>query len=82
MIKELFIGKPVHWFLVMLLVPAGYTGGSYVFHVTNFVSWASLLFITTFMLIIALWLSSSSQDRITRDPISDESETGLREYAD
>jgi len=82
MIRQIFIGKPLHWLVCALLIPVGYIAGNAVFHVTNFVIWASVLFGLTFVMIITFWLTSDKGDQLTRDPIPDEDEVKLREYVD
>ena len=77
-----FIGKPVHWLIIAFLVPLGFAAGQSVLHVTHFVIWASLSFTTTSVLIIFLWLSSHEDELLTRDPLPDEEDVKLREYAD
>lgn len=80
--KKLFLGKPLHWLFILLLLPAGYAAGNAVLHASNFVTWASLLFSATFLLVLALWLTSSPGDQMTRDPYPGESDSDLRESAD
>jgi uncharacterized membrane protein YfhO len=82
MIKNVFIGKPLHWIVLALLMIPGYFAGIAVFHTTNFVPWVSILFGLTFLLIILFWLTSNKEDSLTRDPIIDEDEVKLREYVD
>ena len=81
MIGRIFIGRPLHWLFVLLLVPAGYAAGSAFLHASNFVTWASLLFLATLALILAIWRTSAPSDRLTREPV-DEGEIDLREHAD
>lgn len=80
--RHVFIGKPLHWiFLAILMIP-GFIAGKAVFHTTNFVPWVSILFGLTFLLIIFFWFTSNQNDTLTRDPIIDEDEVKLREYVD
>ena len=80
--RKVFIGKPLHWILLALLIIPGFIAGNVVFHTTNFVPWVSILFGLTFLLIIFFWLTSNQNDSLTRDPINDEDEVKLREYVD
>ena len=80
--RKVFIGKPLHWILLALLMIPGFIAGIAVFHTTNFVPWVSILFGLTFLLILLFWLTSNKEDTLTRDPITDEDEVKLREYVD
>ena len=68
--KRVFLGRPVHWLLAMILVGGGAALGEQRLHVIEFNLFLILLFVAVIVLIALVLKTSSGDAPITRDPVS------------
>ena len=68
--KRVFLGRPVHWLLAMILVGGGAALGEQRLHVIEFNLFLILLFVAVIVLIALVLKTSGGDAPITRDPVS------------
>lgn len=67
--KKVFLGRPIHWLLALIMIGGGAALGEQRLHVIDFNLFLILL-LAAVILLIALVLKTSSGDApVTRDPI-------------
>jgi hypothetical protein len=69
--RDIFLGKPFHWALVVALVTGGWVLGESRLHVIWFNLFTIILLAATAAVLAAVILTSRPGERITRDPIED-----------
>lgn len=69
--KSLFLGRPLHWILWLVLIGVLFGLGKYSFHVRYFVPFCLLLLALTGACIASIILSYREGERITREPFDD-----------
>lgn len=70
--SRVFLGKPLHWLILLALVAAGWFTGRLRLHVTDFNLFLILLIAVTIVAVIAVLATSPKDAAITRDPIVDD----------
>ena len=68
--KRVFLGRPVHWLLALILVGGGAALGEQRLHVIEFNLFLILLFVAVIVLIALVLKTSGGDAPITRDPVS------------
>lgn len=66
---KLFLGKPLHWALLVAVVAGFWVLGGARLHVTGFNLFVGLVAITAVALVALVWVTSSATEQVTRDPI-------------
>ena len=67
--KRIFLGKPLHWLLLLAVVVLGWLAGRIRLHVTDFNLFALALLALTAVLLLAVLASSKPGETVTREPI-------------
>ena len=75
--KRVFLGRPIHWLLALILIGGGAALGEQRLHVIDFNLFLSLLLLAVIALIALVLKTSGGDAPITRDPIT--LETGEEE---
>ena len=71
---QIFLGKPVHWALVVVVVGVGWMLGNQRLHVIWFNLFTiSLLIASAVIVLIVLWTTRPGE-QVTRDPLEPETE--------
>ena len=68
--KRVFLGRPIHWLLALILVGGGAALGEQRLHVIEFNLFLILLFVAVIVLIALVLKTSGGDAPITRDPVS------------
>ncbi len=68
--KKIFLGRPVHWLLALVLVAGGAALGQYRLHVIDFNLFIVLLMVAIVILLALVLKTSGGDPDVTRDPIS------------
>lgn len=68
--KQVFLGRPIHWGLAMILVAGGAALGQYRLHVIDFNLFIILLLCAVVALLALVLRTSSGDVAVTRDPIN------------
>lgn len=76
--SRIFLGKPLHWVLLILLVASGWLMGRQRLHVIEFNLFAILLLVVSAGVIVAVLMTSRPGELVTRDPLEpdDDGEVG------
>ena len=76
--SRIFLGKPLHWVLLILLVASGWLMGRQRLHVIEFNLFAILLLVVSAGVIVAVLMTSQPGEQVTHDPLEpdDDSEVG------
>jgi len=76
--SRIFLGKPLHWVLLILLVAGGWLVGRQRLHVIEFNLFAILLLVVSAGIIVAVLMTSRPGEQVTRDPLEpdDDGEVG------
>ncbi|QIE56797.1 hypothetical protein G5B40_15950 [Pikeienuella piscinae] len=70
--KDVFLGRPVHWLVVLALIACGWIAGGMRLHVTDFNLYVIALgLLSAAALAIVIWTTGDSE-QVTRDPIEGE----------
>lgn len=69
--RKVFLGKPLHWLILAVLVALGWFSGRLRMHVTDFNPFILLLLLLTVVILVAILATSPKGTRVTRDPILD-----------
>ena len=72
--REIFLGKPVHWAVLILLVLAGWLTGRERLHVIEFNLFIIGLLAVSVVAILIVLATSRPDERVTRDPLEPEDE--------
>ena len=67
--KKVFLGRPVHWLFVLILIGGGAALGERRFHVIDFNLFVILLLVAVLALLALVLMTSGGDAPITRDPI-------------
>lgn len=70
-LNQLFLGKPLHWLLWLVLIVALYALGSISFHVKYFVPFFLILLALTAAFVFIVIFSYQPGERITREPFDE-----------
>ena len=70
-ISEIFIGKPLHWLLWIIIVTLLYLVGSMSFHVKQFVPFILLMIVIASASVAVIVFSYRKGERITREPFEE-----------
>lgn len=73
--SKIFLGKPIHWLLVALLVGAGWVAGLDRMHVREFNPFLIVLLVVTVALVLIVLRTSPTDQQVTRDPIEEDEQT-------
>ena len=69
--KDIFLGRPVHWLLLIVLIALGWMAGRVHLQVTEFNTFTIALFLIALAAIIIVLLTSPPGARLTRDPLEE-----------
>ncbi len=72
--SRVFLGKPVHWAILVLLILAGWLTGRERLHVIEFNTFIIALLLITLVAILAILATSRPGEQVTRDPLEPEDE--------
>jgi len=67
--NRIFLGKPVHWAVVAVLIVGGWILGRMRLHVTNFNEFVILLLVVSVAVLAIVLKTSRPHEQVTRDPI-------------
>ena len=67
--KNVFLGRPIHWLLALIMVGGGAALGQQRLHVIDFNLFLVALLVATVLLIALVLKTSAGDAAITRDPI-------------
>ena len=67
--RRIFLGKPLHWGLIALLVAIGWIIGQERLHVIWFNLFTAILLVISAVAVAVVLLTSRPDERITRDPL-------------
>ena len=70
-LNQLFLGKPLHWLLWIVVIAVLYTLGTNSFHVKYFVPFCLILLALTTVCILLILFTYQSGERITREPFDE-----------
>ncbi|MEM9063667.1 MAG: hypothetical protein AAGD13_24690 [Pseudomonadota bacterium] len=70
--SKVFLGKPIHWLLVFLLVGAGWVAGLDRVHVSQFNPFLIVLLVVTIGLVLIVLRTSPAGEQVTRDPVEED----------
>ena len=73
--KEIFLGRPIHWLIVLVLVVLGWLAGNARLHVTDFNLYMVLLLAVSLVAVVLVIVTSPPGAQVTRDPIEDDETT-------
>ena len=71
---RIFLGKPLHWALIILLIAVGWAIGEQRMHVISFNLFVVVLLLASAAAVGVVLLTSKPGDRITRDPLEPDEE--------
>jgi Mn2+/Fe2+ NRAMP family transporter len=66
---RIFLGKPLHWGLIVLLIAIGWVIGHERLHVIWFNLYTVILLVISAVAVAVVLLTSRPKERITRDPL-------------
>ena len=69
--NRIFLGRPVHWLIVLVAIVLGWLAGSVRMHVTSFNLFLVLLIVGAVAVLVLVIATSGSARDITREPIED-----------
>lgn len=72
--NRVFLGKPVHWAIIVALVAAGWVTGHRRLHVIEFNSFIIGLLVVSVVAVLAVLLTSRPGEQVTRDPLEPDDE--------
>ncbi len=75
--SRIFLGKPLHWALPILLVAGGWLVGRQRLHVIEFNLFAFLLLVVSDGVIVAVLMTSQPGEQVTRDPLEPDDDSGV-----
>ncbi len=70
--SRIFLGRPVHWLIVLALAILGWIGGRSRLHVIEFNLFIVLTIVAVIVALIVVIATTRPGERVTRDPIIDE----------
>lgn len=72
--NRIFLGKPLHWALIVAVIAIGWVLGDERMHVSAFNLFLILLLAITTAVVVAVLLTSKPGEQVTRDPLEEEGE--------
>lgn len=72
--KRIFLGRPIHWLFILLIVGGGLVLGLQRLHVIHFNVFIIALFAVTVVLLALVLATAKGADPLTRDPIPEPDE--------
>lgn len=69
--KRLFLGKPLHWLLWLIVLVVLYSLGSSSFHVRYFNAFSMILLALSTVCVLIILFTYRRGERITRDPFDE-----------
>lgn len=70
--RELFLGKPWHWLVLVLVTALLWAAGDSRLHVTQFNLFVTVLLTGSFGLLLLLLRTTRIDEKVTRDPLDQE----------
>ncbi len=70
--KDIFLGKPIHWLLWVMILGVLFALGRIHFHTNNFTLFIFLLVALTTACVLTIIATYRKGDRITREPFEDD----------
>ncbi|MEQ8506091.1 MAG: hypothetical protein RIB80_12260 [Rhodospirillales bacterium] len=74
--REVFLGKPWHWLLLIAVCVLTYAVGHVKLHVIHFNAFVISLLVGGFVLVMLLLKTTKPGEQVTRDPIVDTDDDG------
>jgi hypothetical protein len=71
MMRELFIGKPAHWLIWIVIVPVLFAMSRVHLQVRHFNLFLAVVFLLGTGAVLAVLLTSRAGERVTREPFED-----------
>ena len=72
--KQIFLGRPVHWLFILLIIGGGLALGLERLHVIHFNTFIITLLLATIALLALVLMTAKGPDPLTRDPIPEPDE--------
>ncbi len=72
--SRIFLGKPVHWAILVALVLGGWLTGRARTHVIEFNLYVIGLLVVTALALVAVLATTRPHEQVTRDPLEPEDE--------
>ena len=69
--RQIFLGPPLHWLILIALIAAGWISGKMRLHVSEFNPFLIASILITVTVILVVLKTSRPGDQVTRDPIVD-----------
>ncbi len=69
--KEIFIGRPLHWLLWVMVLVVLFIAGKSQLHTTGFFAFISILAALAAVSVLTIVLTYRKGERITREPFDD-----------
>ncbi len=73
-LRAIFLGKPLHWAIIVLLVAGGWLTGRARLHVIEFNQFVLGLLAVATLALLAVLATSRPGERVTRDPLEPDDE--------
>ena len=70
--SRIFLGRPFHWAILVLLILAGWLTGRERLHVIEFNTFIIALLLIAVVAILGILATSRPDERVTRDPLEPE----------
>jgi hypothetical protein len=70
-LNQLFLGKPLHWLLWLMIAGVLWWLGSISFHVRHFIPFCFILLALAGTSVVVILMSYREGDRITREPFDE-----------
>lgn len=72
--SRVFLGKPFHWAIIVVLIAGGWITGRQRLHVIEFNVFIVGLLAVSALAVLAVLLTSRPDERVTRDPLEPDEE--------
>jgi len=72
--RELFIGKPVHWLIWLVIAPVLFAMSRVYLHVRHFNVFLAVVLLLGFGAVLTVLLTSRKGERLTREPFDEAAE--------
>lgn len=72
MMREIFLGKPIHWLVLAIVLGVLWWMGDTFLHTRNFNLFVIILLLSSTAAVIALRITTRPEERVTREPFHDE----------
>ena len=70
--RDIFLGKPWHWALLVLIIALMWMAGLKKLHVIEFNTFLVSLIVGTTMVIILVWRTTKPGEQVTRDVLKED----------